>query len=193
MHKPRHPVKPTVTGDVEEDLLRKRMARREANYQKLCTTIERTQRKLEKADRTVTRCIKLLAKLERQRRRAQKQMAEPPKVEPKPEHPKVEAREQAVANALVEPTVSDVTDIPVVVETVTFDTLGETEIGKANAESWNEIPAIRKAKRQRKPKAKPGSEAMALHHTPPQSIGPEASAVVARMQSMGFRQTSKPR
>ena len=59
-------VKPTATG----------YTRREARYEKLLTTIERAQRKMEKADRTVTRCVKLLAKLERQRRRMQKAMAQ---------------------------------------------------------------------------------------------------------------------
>src|SRR5262245_29667605 len=90
------PVKPAgQTGDTELDLLRKRLARREANYQKLCTKIERTQRKLDKADRTVTRCVKQLTKLERQRRRAEKAKAEAeallateltPKPEPKAQH-----------------------------------------------------------------------------------------------------------
>jgi hypothetical protein len=181
MHKPRHTVKPTVTGDVEEDLLRKRMARREANYQKLCTTIERTQRKLEKADRTVTRSVKLLTKLERQRRRAQKQMAEPLTVEPKPEHPKVEAREQAVANALVEPTVSDVTDVP------------NSEVFGGDL---TDIPVEAKPKRQRKPKAtdaKPESGSPGPAVLEAYLNRPFVEARQARMKSLGFRKTSKPR
>jgi hypothetical protein len=50
--------------------------RREKRYQKLCATIERTQRRLDKADKTVSRCIKQLVKLERQRRRLEKARAE---------------------------------------------------------------------------------------------------------------------
>lgn len=182
MHKSRQTVKPTATGDVEEDLLRKRMARREANYQKLCTTIERTQRKLEKADRTVTRSVKLLTKLERQRRRMQKQMAEPPKVEPKPEHPKVEAREQAVANALVEPTVPDVTDIP------------NSEV--FGGDLGTPVEAKPKPKRQRKPKAtdaKPESGSPGPALMVAAFNRPLVEAREARMQAMGFRKTSKRR
>jgi hypothetical protein len=53
--------------------------------------------------------------------------------------------------------------------------LGETEIGKANAESWN---AVTKPKRRRK--APPGSETAALLHTPP-------AARKTKMEALGFR------
>src|SRR5206468_8175987 len=36
--------------------------------------------------------------------------------------------------------------------TVPLAELGKTEIGKANRESWNEIPAVAKAKHKAKPK-----------------------------------------
>jgi hypothetical protein len=48
---------------------------KQARYEKLCTTIERWQRKLDRADRTVHRSVKMLTKLERQRTRVQRAMA----------------------------------------------------------------------------------------------------------------------
>src|SRR5262245_31584484 len=79
--------------------------RRELRYQKLVVTIERTQRKVDKADRIFQRGSRQLVKLERQRQRLLKAMAAP-KPEPQPieteQHPRIEAKEEAVANALVE-------------------------------------------------------------------------------------------
>jgi len=77
--------------------------RRELRYQKLCASIERLQRKVDKADRTFQRGTRQLVKLERQRRRAQLALAKP-RPEPKPadEHPRIEAKQEAVANSLVE-------------------------------------------------------------------------------------------
>jgi hypothetical protein len=49
--------------------------RRTARYEKLCTTIERTQRRFEKYDRLAKRALKSLATLERQRTRLRKAMA----------------------------------------------------------------------------------------------------------------------
>jgi hypothetical protein len=49
--------------------------RRTARYEKLCTTIERTQRRFEKYDRLAKRALKSLATLERQRTRMRKAMA----------------------------------------------------------------------------------------------------------------------
>ena len=66
--------------------------------------------------------------------------------------------------------------------------LGETEVGKANAKSWDGA----KPKRQRKPKAPIGSEARGLTLTPPQAkLTSEARE--ARMESMGFRKIGKKR
>jgi hypothetical protein len=74
MPKTKTPVNPAPapTDDVELTLLRKRVERKEKDHRKLCVTIERTQRRLEKADKTLVRCVKMLTKLERQRRRLEK-------------------------------------------------------------------------------------------------------------------------
>lgn len=61
-----------TTSDVERELALKRQQRRQARYEQLCVTIERTQRKFEKADRVVKRSLAALAKLERKRIREQK-------------------------------------------------------------------------------------------------------------------------
>jgi hypothetical protein len=50
------------------------IARQEANYEKLCTTIERTQRRWEKTDKAAARLLKKLAALERQRSRARRRL-----------------------------------------------------------------------------------------------------------------------
>jgi hypothetical protein len=62
----------TPAQETETELAHKRLARREAAYEKLCVTIERWQRKLDKADRTVQKSVRTIAKLERQRSRARK-------------------------------------------------------------------------------------------------------------------------
>jgi hypothetical protein len=62
-------VKETLTKIASED---KAAARRELRYQKLGITIYRWQIKLQKADRTMQRAVRMLAKLERQRLRMQK-------------------------------------------------------------------------------------------------------------------------
>lgn len=90
-----------------------KQARREKRYQNLLTTIERTQRRLDKADKTARRLLRSLAKLEQQRRRLEKARRAPapmPQSEPEPEHPRVEARERAVANSLVE-NVTEITEL----------------------------------------------------------------------------------
>jgi len=46
-----------------------------SRYEKLVVSIERYQRKFEKADKTAKRCLLMLAKLERQRRSAAKRQA----------------------------------------------------------------------------------------------------------------------
>jgi len=68
-------------------------------------------------------------------------------------------------------------------ETIPLAKLGETEIGKANAESWP------KPKRKRLSRKAPlGSEARALQLTPPQSgLDPK------RMEDMGFRPYKRKR
>jgi hypothetical protein len=72
------------------------IARQEANYEKLCTTIERTQRRWEKADKAAARLLKKLAALERQRSRARRRLdrvkaeAKAAALHPEPELPKPE-------------------------------------------------------------------------------------------------------
>jgi hypothetical protein len=56
----------------------KSAARRELRYQKLCIAIHRWQIKLEKADKTMQRAVRMLGKMERQRLRMQKP-TRPPK------------------------------------------------------------------------------------------------------------------
>lgn len=75
-----------MTNDQASVKEQKRLARREAAYQKLCTTIERTQRKLEKADKVVARSIRLLTQLDRKRRKMerQRQLAADEAVKPEP-------------------------------------------------------------------------------------------------------------
>ena len=68
--------------------------------------------------------------------------------------------------------------------TIPLAKLGETEVGKANAASWNGA----KPKRQRKPKAPIGSEARGLTLTPPQ-----AKLDPTRMEALGFRKIGKKR
>ena len=55
--------------DVEATLLKRRNEKREKKYASTVASIERAQRKLDKADKTVGRMVRLIAKLERQRRR----------------------------------------------------------------------------------------------------------------------------
>src|SRR5215471_505971 len=77
--------------------------RRELRYQKLCASIERWQRKVDKADRIMTRGTRVLIKLERQRRRAQLALSKPKaEATPPAEHPRIEAKQEAIADALVE-------------------------------------------------------------------------------------------
>lgn len=61
--------------------------RQVARYEKLCVTIERWQRRLDKADRTVQRAVRMITKLERQRKRAKA---------------KLDGAEVAAANSAVE-------------------------------------------------------------------------------------------
>jgi hypothetical protein len=92
---------PTAT-DREDELLAKRIASRERKYQKLLAQIEREQRKVDKADRVFQRGSRMLVQLERQRRRLQLALA---KLSAKPEpieHPRVEAKQEAIADSLVE-------------------------------------------------------------------------------------------
>ena len=77
--------------DIEATLLKRRNEKREKRYQSTVASIERCQRKLEKADKTVGRMVRTIAKLERQRKRLAnqienakplvyaEQLAEPPK------------------------------------------------------------------------------------------------------------------
>lgn len=158
--------------------------RRTARYEKLCAMIERRQRKLDRDQRSVERGVKALAKMEQQRRRLRKE---------------IEKRERQAADAIVEtvtpPSSIETDHLPepafeIMVEAdVPLADLGETEIGRANATSWNAIPAVAKAKRQRKPKAP----------TVAQSVAPEIDTLhrpeqrEARMEAAGFRKVSRKR
>jgi hypothetical protein len=73
------------------------IARQEANYEKLCTIIERTQRRWEKNDKAAARLLKKLAGLERQRSRARRRLdrkaeAQAGALHPEPELPKPELK-----------------------------------------------------------------------------------------------------
>ena len=72
---------------------------------------------------------------------------------------------------------------PAPVEAVTLETLGATDVGKANAESWNAIPAVKKAR-----KPKPNGDAVK-----PAAELPPPDAVHKRMMAAGFRPTKKSR
>lgn len=109
----------------------------------------------------------MLLKLRRQRKRMLTRETDTLTAQPI-EHPKVEAREREIADALVETAAVPLAELP---------ELPETEIGKANTDA---IPAVAKAKRTRKPKAPPGSTVAGL------LVQDERAA---RMKALGFRKT----
>jgi predicted nucleic acid-binding Zn-ribbon protein len=82
------------------------IARQEANYEKLCTTIERTQRRWEKADKAAARLLKKVAALERQRSRARRRLdrakaeAQSAALHPEPELPKPESKDNGIPEFL---------------------------------------------------------------------------------------------
>jgi len=82
----------------------KRISRMEARREKLLITIERTQRRFEKADKTARRALKSLATLERTRRRMDKALAkartEAADDTVESATPKLEAMEQALGEAI---------------------------------------------------------------------------------------------
>jgi hypothetical protein len=137
--------------------------RRERRREKLLVEMQRTRLRFEKSDKAAQRLLRKIVEQERQLRRLDKAIA----------RAKAEA-----ADALVDSTVIESPPIPLA-------KLGETAIGKANAESWDAIPAVAKAKprRQRKPKAD-------VPLTPEQKETARAGRD-ALMKSMGFRKIGK--
>jgi hypothetical protein len=91
--------------------------RRERRREKLLIEMQRTRLRFEKSDKAAQRLLRKIVEQERQLRRLDKAIA----------RAKAEAADDLVETA------------------VPLAKLGETEIGKANAESWNAIPAVAKA------------------------------------------------
>jgi hypothetical protein len=80
--------------------------RLQLKYEKLVTSIERTWRKREKAEKALARLTKNLAEMERQRVRLARKIERAKLMAD--EHPKVEARERKIADALVETAAAEV-------------------------------------------------------------------------------------
>ncbi len=124
-----------------------------------------------KADRWLRQSAQELVRLHKARQRAELKATEPPVAE----HPRVEQREQQLADELVRQAAPmGMVNDGEPVEPVT----PAPDVGALYAEASGVKP-----RRVRKPK--PGSEAAALLHQP----ASDSSGREARMQAMGFRKT----
>jgi hypothetical protein len=160
------------------------MARRPkpSKAEKVNRAIERWEHKQEAAVIMLRKSAEELLKLRRQRKRMLATAQIPRRADPgETVLEDAVADFKASAAAEVETVIRKAiaTDTPIPLEK-----LGETDVGKANAESWKQIPAVANAKpkRQRKPKAPPGSTAAGL-------LAQDDRA--KRMEALGFRKTTK--
>jgi hypothetical protein len=152
---------------------------RERRYKALLNQITRLTLARNKAIKTIVKAENTLPGLERRARRL-----EFPTLRNKAASPEPQPINKDTADVLerlighppsnpVKPEPTEPTEPTEAPESVPLAKIGETEIGKANAESWNAV-----TKRRRK--APPGSEQAALLHTPP-------SSRKTKMEALGFR------